>query len=166
MEIKIKKKTNLQPTWRKWYITNRLQNHHAYFNKLSVGESNSNLIKWLIDSILLYVPLEYFTLIWRRHNCQWRTAEFRPLFGSSSGIFFLLWHRASVFPVSYEGLNHLCVQYDKQRVLRTFSYSNPNGNMIRWRSRVRQKSNEGTKRDDNDLMCYSLFIDVLHSRAM
>ena len=85
--LKYKKKTNLQPTWRKWYITNRLQNHHAYFNKLSVGESNSNLIKWLIDSILLYVPLEYFTLIWRRHNCQWRTAEFRPLFGSSSGIF-------------------------------------------------------------------------------
>jgi hypothetical protein len=38
-------------------------------------------IDWLID-LLFYVPLKNFSLIWRRHHCQWRAAKLRPMLGT------------------------------------------------------------------------------------
>jgi hypothetical protein len=29
-----------------------------------------------------YVPLKNISLIWRRHNCRWRAAKFRPMLGA------------------------------------------------------------------------------------
>jgi hypothetical protein len=48
----------------------------------------------LIDYILFYVPLEIFSLIWRRRHYRWKTARFRPmlaLLGSfeQGGIFIV-----------------------------------------------------------------------------
>jgi hypothetical protein len=42
------------------------------------------MIDWLIDYLMLYVPLKNFSLIWRRHHCRWRPAKFtgRPMFGA------------------------------------------------------------------------------------
>jgi hypothetical protein len=40
------------------------------------------MIDWLIDYLQFYVPLKNFSLIWRRHQCRWRTAKFRPILGA------------------------------------------------------------------------------------
>jgi hypothetical protein len=37
---------------------------------------------WLIDWLRFYVPLENFSLIWRRHHYRWRAAKFRSLLGA------------------------------------------------------------------------------------
>jgi hypothetical protein len=37
---------------------------------------------WLIDYLRFYVPLKNFSLIWRRHHCRWRAAQFRPMIGA------------------------------------------------------------------------------------
>jgi hypothetical protein len=37
---------------------------------------------YLIDYLRVYVPLKNFSLIWRRHHCQWRAAKFRPMLGA------------------------------------------------------------------------------------
>jgi hypothetical protein len=36
----------------------------------------------LIDYLRFYVPLKNFSLIWRRHHCRWRAANFRPVLGA------------------------------------------------------------------------------------
>jgi hypothetical protein len=36
----------------------------------------------LIDYLLFYVPLKNCSLIWRRHQCRWRAAKFRPMLGA------------------------------------------------------------------------------------
>jgi hypothetical protein len=62
-------------------------------------------IDWVIDCLLFYVPLKNFSLMWRRHHCQWRAIKISLCF-EQGGIFIvshLLWHRTSVFPVSSEG---------------------------------------------------------------
>jgi hypothetical protein len=73
----------------------------------------------LIDYLGFYVPLKNFSLIWRRHHCRWRAAKFRPMLGAQAfeqgGIFIvphLLWHGASVVPVSSEGPPHSVASYD------------------------------------------------------
>jgi hypothetical protein len=40
---------------------------------------NACLIDWLFTVLR---PAQVFTLIWRRHNCRWRTAKFRLMFGA------------------------------------------------------------------------------------
>jgi hypothetical protein len=38
---------------------------------------------WLIDYLLVYVPLKNFSLLWRRYHCRWRAANiYRPLLGA------------------------------------------------------------------------------------
>ena len=51
-----------------------------------------------------FVPLENFLLIWRRHHCRWRAANFDlclALMAVAQWMFFsvprLLWHGASVY---------------------------------------------------------------------
>jgi hypothetical protein len=39
-------------------------------------------VDWLIDYLWFYVPLKYFSLIWRRHHCRWKAAKFRPMLGA------------------------------------------------------------------------------------
>jgi hypothetical protein len=88
---------------------------------------------WLIDSLQFYVPLKNFSLIWRRHHCRWRAAKFRPMLGAQirsfeQGVIFiaphLLWHGASVLPVSSEGPPILVASYDTQGGM-DLMYSNP-----------------------------------------
>jgi hypothetical protein len=80
------------------------------------------MIDWLINYLLFYVPLKNFSLIWRRHHCQWRAANLglcsvlRAF--EQGGIFIvphLLWHGTSFFPVSSEGPPHLVASYDTRR---------------------------------------------------
>jgi hypothetical protein len=47
-----------------------------------VPQSRPFLHDWLIDYLGFYVPLKYFSLIWRRHHCRWRAAKFWPLLGA------------------------------------------------------------------------------------
>ena len=42
-------------------------------------ESNFRLIDWLF---IVLRPTENISLIWRRHQCRWRAAKFRPMFGT------------------------------------------------------------------------------------
>jgi hypothetical protein len=72
------------------------------------------IIDWLIDW-LIYVPFKNFSLIWKRHHCRCMAANLgrwsAPMAFEQGGIFIvphqvLLWHGASVFPVSSEGLLH------------------------------------------------------------
>jgi hypothetical protein len=37
---------------------------------------------WLIAYFGFYIPLKNFSLIWRRHHCRWRAANFRPMLGA------------------------------------------------------------------------------------
>jgi hypothetical protein len=64
------------------------------------------LASWykLIDYLRFYVPLKNFSLIWRRHHCRWRAANFGLCSALRAfeqvGIFImshLLWHGTSVF---------------------------------------------------------------------
>jgi hypothetical protein len=68
------------------------------------------------------VPLKNVSFTWRLHHCKWRSAKFRPMIGlgafEQGGTFIvphLLWHGASVFPVSSEGPPHLVSFYDTPR---------------------------------------------------
>ena len=61
-------------------------------------------VKCLFVCLGLYVPLENFSLIWRRHHCRWRAANFdlcSTLMAIEQWGFFsvshLLWHGASVY---------------------------------------------------------------------
>jgi hypothetical protein len=74
-------------------------------------------LNWLIDCLRLYVPLKKFSLIWRRHELQnlGLCSALRAF--EQGGIFIaprLLWHRASVSPVSSEGPSHSLASYDTQ----------------------------------------------------
>jgi hypothetical protein len=64
----------------------------------------------MIDYLRFYVPLKIFSLIWRRPHCRWRAKKLglcsvlRVLEqGGVSIVPHLLWHGASVIPVSFEG---------------------------------------------------------------
>ena len=54
--------------------------------------------------LVFFVPLENFSLIWSRHHCRWRAANFDPcselmaieLWGFFS-VSYLLWHGESVY---------------------------------------------------------------------
>jgi hypothetical protein len=37
------------------------------------------VLGWLVGYLRFYVPLKNFSLIWRRHHCQWRAAKFGPM---------------------------------------------------------------------------------------
>jgi hypothetical protein len=39
--------------------------------------------KWIVY-LRFYVPLNTFSLIWRRHHCRWRATKFRPMLGAKS----------------------------------------------------------------------------------
>jgi hypothetical protein len=68
--------------------------------------------------------------IWRRHNCRWRAAKFKPMLGAQGlwarGIFLvshLLWRGTSVFPDSpiQSPLS------TRKGMLRTYSNLDPHG---------------------------------------
>ena len=67
---------------------------------------------------LFYGPLENIWLISRRHHCRWRAVNLGLYLAlrvfEHGGIFLvphLLWHEASVFPVSFEWPPHLITSY-------------------------------------------------------
>jgi hypothetical protein len=39
-------------------------------------------LPFMIEYLRFYVPLKNFSLIWRRHQCRWRAAKFRPMLGA------------------------------------------------------------------------------------
>jgi hypothetical protein len=41
-----------------------------------------HVVDWLIDYLRFYVPFKNFSLIWKRHHCQWRPAKLRPMLGA------------------------------------------------------------------------------------
>jgi hypothetical protein len=43
---------------------------------------SSLTLDWLY--LRFYVPLKNFSLIWKRHHCQWRAAKFKPMLGAQS----------------------------------------------------------------------------------
>jgi hypothetical protein len=77
-------------------------------------------VNWfMIDYLRFYVLLKNFSLIWRRHHCRWRAANFGLCSAlrafEQGGIFImphLLWHGTSVFLVSSEGPPHLAASHD------------------------------------------------------
>ena len=63
-----------------------------------------NLLRLFFVLLRVFVPLENFSLIWRRHHCWWRAANFdlcSALMAIEHWGFFnvqhLLWHGASVY---------------------------------------------------------------------
>jgi hypothetical protein len=56
------------------------------FMKISTKKDHNDqmclLQDWLIDYLRSYVPLKNISLIWRRHNCWWWAAKFRPMLGA------------------------------------------------------------------------------------
>jgi hypothetical protein len=80
---------------------------------------HNNGLKHDTRFLRFYVPLKNFSLIGRRHHCRWRATKFSPMLGAQglwAGRDFyrahLLWHGASVFPVSSEGPLHSVASYD------------------------------------------------------
>jgi hypothetical protein len=76
-------------------------------------------INWFIDYLQFYVPLNNFSLIWRRHQFRWMAQNFDLCLTlrdfEQAGIFIvqhLLWHGVSDFPVSFEGPPQLVVSYN------------------------------------------------------
>jgi hypothetical protein len=75
------------------------------------------MLDWLIDYLQFYVPLKNFSLTIVGEGLQnlGLCSALRAF--EQGGIFIvphLLWHGASVFPVSSEGLPHLVASYDTQ----------------------------------------------------
>ena len=63
----------LQPLWKLMWL---LHLNHS-----------SDLLIWVFDRRRLScVSLEYFSLIWRRHHCQWRDADFDSLYSALMAI--------------------------------------------------------------------------------
>jgi hypothetical protein len=68
----------------------------------------------MIDYLLFYVPFKIISLMWRR-NQGCLCSALRAF--QQEGIFIvphLLWHGASAFPVSSEGLPHSVAFYDTE----------------------------------------------------
>ena len=71
----------------------------------------SKFCGWLFVCLGFIVPLENFSLIWRRHHCWWRAANFdlcSTLMANEQWRFFnsmphLLWHGASVYNGHLQG---------------------------------------------------------------
>jgi hypothetical protein len=90
----------------------------------------------LIDYSLFYVLLKNISVIWRRHYCRWRAAQFRPILQNlglcsafralGQGWIFivpqLLWHGTSVFPKDHPIHSPLTT-----RMWRTYSNPDPHG---------------------------------------
>ena len=68
-------------------------------------------LTWLFVSLWFFVPLENFSLIWKRHNCRWRAANLDLCSALMAIIeqwgFFsvphLLWHGASIYDGHLQG---------------------------------------------------------------
>jgi hypothetical protein len=85
---------------------------------------NSALVfkDWLIDYLLFYTLLKNLSFIWRRHHYRWSAAYLDPCSAlrtfEKRGISFivphLLWHEASVFPVSSKWPPHSVASYTTQ----------------------------------------------------
>ena len=63
------------------------------------------------------------SLIKRRSHGRWSAATLRSMIFEEGGIFIvpcLLWHGASIYTVSVEGLFHLFTSYDKPGLLRAY----------------------------------------------
>ena len=87
-----------------------LKNNHCSMIMSSEFRSNLQPLPYyypdnfcLFVCLWLIVPLENFTLIWRRHHCRWRVANFNlcsaPAAMEQWGFFsvpHLLWHGASI----------------------------------------------------------------------
>ena len=61
-----------------------------------------DLIDFVLFCFEFFVPFENFSLIWRRHHCRWRAANFLPMLGTNGHWGFLnmphlLWHGTSVY---------------------------------------------------------------------
>ena len=74
------------------------------------GQNWSNKSFCLLICLWFIVPLENFSLIWRRHHCRWRAANFdlcSALIAVEQWGFFnvphLLWNRASVYNGHFRG---------------------------------------------------------------
>jgi hypothetical protein len=67
-------------------VVNKL--HEFYYSKRNIVLEN---IDWLVNYLLLYVPLKNISLLWRHHHCRWRAAKFRPMV-SREGYFSLSCH--------------------------------------------------------------------------
>ena len=72
------------------------------FKNIQISASLKKLFVWVV--LYFFVPLKYFSLIWRRHHhCRWRAPNFDPclaLMAIDQWRFFsmphLQWHSASV----------------------------------------------------------------------
>jgi hypothetical protein len=88
------------------------------------------VVFWLIDFLRFYVPLKYFSLMWRRHHCRWRASKFRPTLGAqglwAGSVPHLRWQGTSVFPVLSEGPPQSVASYDTQ--------PDPQGEVFWWLS--------------------------------
>jgi hypothetical protein len=76
---------NLENDWMTVIWTTTRGPYHLEWTttgRLSSGLYNYWRIDWLIDYLGFYVLLKNFSLIWRRHNCWWRAAKFRPVLGA------------------------------------------------------------------------------------
>jgi hypothetical protein len=79
----------------------------AKFRKV-IAPQKIPVIQWLIDwSFIVYMPLNNFSLIWRRHHCRWRAAKFRPLLGAQ-----VLWAGRDLYsdtPTATRGIGFSCL---------------------------------------------------------
>ena len=94
------------------WLTSLPHVHHSQMFFLIIWSQNSFIIKkssnwWSIYKkfvcLEIFVPLKIFSLTWKRHHCQWRTANFdlcSTLMAIEQWWFFsvphLLWHGPSV----------------------------------------------------------------------
>ena len=69
-------------------------------------QSGQNILSghYLFVCLEFFLPLENFSLIWRRHHCRWRAANFNLCLALMAieqwgflGVPHLLWHGASVY---------------------------------------------------------------------
>jgi hypothetical protein len=61
--------------------TNWKRNHVPLCLLGTSSKAGTSFAIRLIDYLRFYVPFKNFSLIWRRHHCRWRAAEFRPMLG-------------------------------------------------------------------------------------
>jgi hypothetical protein len=65
-----------------WVWSNHGMVHEVHETSIHTITRVKHRIDWLIDYLRFYVPLKKFSLIWRRHHCRWRAAQFRPMLGT------------------------------------------------------------------------------------
>jgi hypothetical protein len=95
------------------------------FSSISVCPPKKYRELKICSYLLYYVSVKNFSLVWRRHHCSWRAAEFTPMFSAqglwAGRMFFtvphLLWHGALVFLVLFESLPNSVIQRDVEDIL-------------------------------------------------